>query len=187
MLKSDIYTCVSFNNLTRYPTGQCPLAKTWACPCISPALNQVIFSGQIFPGDWILQSSVLYPHNYGFIPCTLCEDNDPLRVLILMQEPLLPGCFIRIRTIALMHMIDQRGRYKVIAVCANDPNSRFLLFFVSLEFIVTLLTNDIDKTNEYKEVAVNDFLPSHSAFEATQHATELYHSCMVGTGRGSVC
>lgn len=35
--------------------------------------------------DRVLYSSVVYPHNYGFIPRTLCEDNDPLDVLILMQ------------------------------------------------------------------------------------------------------
>ncbi|KAA6418088.1 MAG: soluble inorganic pyrophosphatase [Trebouxia sp. A1-2] len=28
--------------------------------------------------DRVLYSSVVYPHNYGFIPQTLCEDNDPL-------------------------------------------------------------------------------------------------------------
>lgn len=33
----------------------------------------------------MLYSSVVYPHNYGFIPRTLCEDNDPLDVLIIMQ------------------------------------------------------------------------------------------------------
>ncbi|KAG0493115.1 hypothetical protein HPP92_006513 [Vanilla planifolia] len=40
--------------------------------------------------DRILYSSVVYPHNYGFIPRTLCEDNDPMDVLVLMQEPVLP-------------------------------------------------------------------------------------------------
>ena len=35
--------------------------------------------------DRILYSSVVYPHNYGFIPQTLCEDNDPLDVLVIMQ------------------------------------------------------------------------------------------------------
>lgn len=28
--------------------------------------------------DRVLYSSVVYPHNYGFIPQTLCEDHDPL-------------------------------------------------------------------------------------------------------------
>jgi inorganic pyrophosphatase len=57
--------------------------------------------------DRILYSSVVYPHNYGFIPRTLCEDNDPIDVLVIMQEPVLPGCFLRARAIGLMPMIDQ--------------------------------------------------------------------------------
>jgi len=35
--------------------------------------------------DRILYSSVVYPHNYGFIPRTLCEDSDPIDVLVIMQ------------------------------------------------------------------------------------------------------
>ncbi|MCD7462504.1 hypothetical protein HAX54_048681 [Datura stramonium] len=52
--------------------------------------------------DRVLYSSVVYPQNYGFIPRTLCEDSDPMDVLVLMQEPVLPGCFLRARAIGLM-------------------------------------------------------------------------------------
>ncbi|GAY42670.1 hypothetical protein CUMW_068700 [Citrus unshiu] len=57
--------------------------------------------------DRVLYSSVVYPHNYGFIPRTICEDSDPMDVLVLMQEPVLPGSFLRCRAIGLMPMIDQ--------------------------------------------------------------------------------
>ncbi|CAI8583885.1 unnamed protein product [Vicia faba] len=57
--------------------------------------------------DRVLYSSVVYPHNYGFIPRTLCEDSDPMDVLVLMQELVLPGTFLRARAIGLMPMIDQ--------------------------------------------------------------------------------
>jgi inorganic pyrophosphatase len=73
----------------------------------------------------VLYSSVVYPHNYGFIPRTLCEDSDPLDVLVIMQEPVLPGCFLRARAIGLMPMIDQGEKDdKIIAVCADDPEYR---------------------------------------------------------------
>ncbi|URE45722.1 soluble inorganic [Musa troglodytarum] len=72
--------------------------------------------------DRVLYSSVVYPHNYGFIPRTLCEDNDPLDVLVIMQEPVHPGCFLRAKAIGLMPMIDQGEKDdKIIAVCADDP------------------------------------------------------------------
>ncbi|KAK9050884.1 hypothetical protein SSX86_030147 [Deinandra increscens subsp. villosa] len=75
--------------------------------------------------DRVLYSSVVYPHNYGFVPRTLCEDNDPLDVLVIMQEPILPGCFLRAKAIGVMPMIDQGEKDdKIIAVCADDPEYR---------------------------------------------------------------
>ncbi|XP_044967536.1 soluble inorganic pyrophosphatase-like [Hordeum vulgare subsp. vulgare] len=65
-----------------------------------------------------LYSSVVYPHNYGFVSRTLCEDNDPIDVLVLMQEPVLPGTLLRARAIGLKPMIDQGEKDdKIIAVC----------------------------------------------------------------------
>lgn len=49
--------------------------------------------------DRILHSSVVYPHNYGFVPQTLCDDNDPLDVLILMQEIVVPMAFLRVKVV----------------------------------------------------------------------------------------
>ncbi|KAM7264235.1 hypothetical protein ACFE04_001918 [Oxalis oulophora] len=63
--------------------------------------------------DRILYSSVVYPHNYGFIPRTICEDSDPMDVLVLMQEPVLPASFLRARAIGLMPMIDQNENKQV--------------------------------------------------------------------------
>jgi inorganic pyrophosphatase len=75
--------------------------------------------------DRILYSSVVYPHNYGFIPKTLCEDGDPLDVLVLMQEPVVPMCFLRAKPIGVMQMLDQGEQDdKIIAVHADDPEFR---------------------------------------------------------------
>ena len=60
--------------------------------------------------------------SYGFIPRTLCEDGDPLDVLVLMQEPVAPSCFLRVKPIGVMHMLDQGEQDdKLIAVHADDP------------------------------------------------------------------
>lgn len=55
----------------------------------------------------MLYSSVVYPHNYGFIPRTYCEDHDPLDILVLMQEPVVPFSFLRAKPIGVMRMLDQ--------------------------------------------------------------------------------
>ncbi|KAJ8442892.1 hypothetical protein Cgig2_022258 [Carnegiea gigantea] len=123
--------------------------------------------------DRILYSSVVYPHNYGFIPRTLCEDNDPLDVLVLMQEPVLPGCFMRIKPIGLMPMIDQgEADDKIIAVCADDPEYKF---YTDIKELPPHRLQEIrHKKNENKEVAVNEFLGPSAAIEAIQHSMDLY-------------
>src|SRR3954464_12435790 len=72
--------------------------------------------------DRILYSAVYYPANYGFIPQTLAEDDDPLDVLVLCQEPVAPLTLVRARAIGLMTMLDTGKKdHKVLAVAIDDP------------------------------------------------------------------
>ncbi len=72
--------------------------------------------------DRVLYSAVYYPANYGFIPQTLAEDDDPLDVLVLCQEAVVPLTLIHARTIGLMTMIDTGKKdHKIIAVATQDP------------------------------------------------------------------
>src|ERR1700760_3983829 len=72
--------------------------------------------------DRVLYSAVYYPANYGFIPQTLAEDDDPLDVLVLCQEAVVPLTLIHARAIGLMTMIDSGKRdHKIIAVATQDP------------------------------------------------------------------
>lgn len=72
--------------------------------------------------DRVLHSAVHYPANYGFLPRTYCEDGDPLDVLVLGQEPVVPLCILRARAVGVMAMSDEKGRDdKIIAVHVDDP------------------------------------------------------------------
>ena len=72
--------------------------------------------------DRILYSAAYYPANYGFIPQTLAEDDDPLDVLVFCQETVVPLTLIHARTIGLMTMVDAGKKdHKVIAVATEDP------------------------------------------------------------------
>ncbi|KAL7123558.1 hypothetical protein ACP275_01G112800 [Erythranthe tilingii] len=137
--------------------------------------------------DRILYSSVVYPHNYGFIPRTLCEDNDPMDVLVLMQEPVVPGCFLRARAIGLMPMIDQGEKDdKIIAVCADDPEYRHYTDISQLApHRLTEIRRFFEdyKKNENKEVAVDEFLPSGTAVDAIQYSMDLYAEYILHTLR----
>jgi inorganic pyrophosphatase len=71
--------------------------------------------------DRVLYSSVYYPGNYGFIPQTLGEDNDPLDILVLSQIEIAPLCIVRAKVIGVMRMIDNNeADDKIIAVAADD-------------------------------------------------------------------
>jgi len=72
--------------------------------------------------DRVLYSAVYYPANYGFIPQTLAEDDDPLDVLVLCQEPVVPLTLLKARAIGLMTMMDSGKRdHKILAVAVHDP------------------------------------------------------------------
>lgn len=72
--------------------------------------------------DRVLYSAVYYPANYGFIPQTLAEDDDPLDVLVLCQETVVPLTLIHARAIGMMTMIDSGKKdHKIIAVATEDP------------------------------------------------------------------
>jgi inorganic pyrophosphatase len=72
--------------------------------------------------DRVLYSAVHYPANYGFIPQTFAEDDDPLDVLVLCQEPVAPLTLVNARAIGLMTMLDGgKPDHKILAVAENDP------------------------------------------------------------------
>lgn len=72
--------------------------------------------------DRILYSAVYYPANYGFIPQTYAEDDDPLDVLVLCQEAVAPMTLVTARVIGLMTMLDSDKRdHKILAVAVGDP------------------------------------------------------------------
>ncbi len=76
--------------------------------------------------DRILYTAMHYPFNYGFVPGTLEEDGDPIDILVLGYEPLLPGSVIEARPIGVLLMEDEEGPdAKIIAVPKEKIDPRF--------------------------------------------------------------
>jgi len=103
--------------------------------------------------DRILYTSMYYPFNYGFVPSTLCEDGDPLDVLIISSEPILPGSVVKIRPVALLEMEDEKGRdEKLIAVLDYKIDPRYS-WIKDLRDIPEAIRNEIKHFFEhYKEL-----------------------------------
>ncbi len=71
--------------------------------------------------DRVLYSAMYYPANYGFIPQTYCDDDDPLDIVVLSQIDIQPMCLVNAKVIGVMRMLDGGEMDdKIIAVAAND-------------------------------------------------------------------
>lgn len=67
--------------------------------------------------DRFMGTSMRYPCNYGYVPNTLSEDDDPVDVLVVTPYPLISGSVIRCRPIGMLKMTDESGPdAKLIAV-----------------------------------------------------------------------
>jgi inorganic pyrophosphatase len=72
--------------------------------------------------DRVLHTSMIYPWNYGFIPQTLAEDEDPLDAIVLMQAPVAPATLLEAKPIGILHMVDEgENDENIVCVLAEDP------------------------------------------------------------------
>ena len=137
--------------------------------------------------DRVLYSAVYYPANYGFIPQTLAEDDDPLDVLVLCQEAVVPLTLIHARAIGLMTMIDSgKPDHKIISVATQDPE--YNLYKEAGEMpehrLAMLRRFFLDyKQLEGKSVEVDAILPAKHALPVIEDALARYWR---EHGKGSV-
>ncbi len=128
--------------------------------------------------DRIIHSAVFYPANYGFIPRTYAEDNDPLDVPVLCQEPVQPLALIKARAIGVMTMIDSGAvDDKIIAVATNDPEfSNYIEVrgLPSHRLLVLRRFFQDYKQLEGKQVQVEDIRPAYAAMAAIEKALVRY-------------
>ncbi len=128
--------------------------------------------------DRVLYSAVHYPANYGFIPQTYAEDDDPLDVLVLCQEPVAPLTLVQARAIGLMTMLDAGKRdHKVLAVAEHDPEYKDFREAAELPpHRLAMLRRFFQdyKTLEGKVVEVDAFQPAAAALPVIEQALERY-------------
>ncbi len=91
--------------------------------------------------DRVLHSSVIYPQDYGFIPGTYADDDDPLDIMVLISSPTVPCALIKCSPIGVLLMDDEKGiDEKILAVAINDP---FYNTFQELEELPAHYLNEI--------------------------------------------
>ena len=107
---------------------------------------------EVFVLDRVIPSSVVFPIEYGFIPQTWSEDNDPLDIMVLSYEPLEVGCVVRVRVIGALIMEDEHGDDpKILSVLVND--ARFEGFI------------DINDVHKHKLKEIQEFYETYKRLE----------------------
>jgi inorganic pyrophosphatase len=128
--------------------------------------------------DRVLYSAVHYPANYGFIPQTFAEDDDPLDVLVLCQEAVAPLTLVRARAIGVMTMLDTGKKdHKILAVAVDDPEyNQFQEASQLPAHRLAMLRRFFQdyKTLEGKAVEVDAFQPTAAALPIIEAALERY-------------
>ena len=130
--------------------------------------------------DRILYSAVHYPANYGFIPQTYCDDNDPLDILVLGQESIYPLSIMRARPIGVMKMIDcGEADDKIIAIHEDDPQYNVYKNISELPpHILRILKRFFEdyKVLEKKQVTIESFLGPEEAKNLIKEAINAYEN-----------
>lgn len=119
-----------------------------------------------------------YPYDYGFIPQTLWDDNDPLDVIVLTTNPLESGILVRVRPVAMMEMVDEgKSDVKIITVPISDPRWDKVRDLEDIDGQVLKEMRHFYSTykiSQNKEVIVGNFDGKNKAIEAFLKAVELY-------------
>ena len=128
--------------------------------------------------DRVVFSPMHYSTNYVLVPQTLWEDGDPLDVLILNEEALVPGCLVECRAIGVLDMIDGgEGDAKVLVVPVEDPRCEHIKEITdvdphTLKEIKEFFT--VYKNLQNKKVEIGEWCDRQRALSYIQKSFELY-------------
>lgn len=130
--------------------------------------------------DRVLYTSTHYPANYGFIPRTLADDGDPLDVLVLCQEAIVPMTLVQCYPIGVIEMVDEESiDEKIIAVPFHDPS---LSCYHDISELPEHTFNEIRhffsvyKFLENKETHVKEVLGHEAGLEIIARSIAEYHN-----------
>ncbi len=128
--------------------------------------------------DRILHTSTHYPANYGFIPRTYADDGDPLDVLVLCSQSIVPLSLVRVYPIGVITMLDS-GKLdeKIIAIPFDDPTYNSYKDIQDLpQHIFEEMRHffTVYKNLEKKDTVVNEVKGAQEARDIIQKCCELY-------------
>lgn len=133
---------------------------------------------QIIVADRFLYTAFKYPFNYGFIPGTWSEDNDPLDIVVVASEPVSTGTLIECKVIGMLATEDEEGTdAKLIAVPKGkvDPAYKNVNTIEDLpEFIVNKIKHFYEN---YKSIEPGKFVKV-TGWKSKEEAQKTVEECI---------
>ena len=130
--------------------------------------------------DRILHTPLKYNFNYGFIPNTLSDDGDPLDVVVVMEDELLPGCYIKCKILGCLDTSDDEGNDPKIIACPIDKIDPTYRNINNLNDIPIHTLDKIEyffshyKDLENKKVIIGNFLNKENAIKIYELSVVKY-------------
>ena len=128
--------------------------------------------------DRVLYTSTVYPASYGFIPRTLADDDDPLDVLVLCSEPILPASLVQCYPIGVINMIDDgKMDEKIISIPFREPTYNIYQDISQLPahiFDEMMHFFEVYKVLEHKTTSVKEIMGKESAIAIVKKSIENY-------------
>lgn len=125
--------------------------------------------------DRVLYTSTHYPANYGFIPLTYADDKDPLDVLVICQESIIPLTLVECKPIGVLEMTDGEAHdEKIIAVPIHDPS------FNCYDSIYQLPKHLFDEVSNFFEVykTLEGVATKVNAIKGEEDAINIIKECI---------
>ncbi len=128
--------------------------------------------------DRILYTSTVYPASYGFIPRTYADDGDPLDVLVLCSEPILPATLVQCYPIGVINMTDDgKPDEKIIAIPFREPTYNIYKDIGQLPrhiFDEMMHFFEVYKTLEHKSTSVREISAKEKAVSVIKKCIANY-------------
>ena len=106
------------------PGPECPAAVRMVVEIGKNSSNKYEYDPElgVFRLDRVLYSPMHFPGDYGFIPGTIADDDEPIDVLTLVDEPSFPGCVFQVRPVGMLDMLEESAYdHKILAVPVSSP------------------------------------------------------------------
>ena len=128
--------------------------------------------------DRFMNVAMSYPANYGYVPHTLYDDGDPVDVLVLTPHPIIAGCVIKCRAVAVLDTTDEKGEdAKILAVPTDKVSNKYYEDMKDLSDVPQRLQNEIKHFYEhYKDLEVGKWVKIAGWRDAAAARAEIVKS-----------